>query len=149
MNLESIRKILKDYLEENRLVLYDTEMVKEDDRLILRVSLEALDHSITVDELAKANEYLSVQLDSYDADMPPYFLEVCSSGAEKPLRNMEEVKQSIGKYVHIEILNRIYEGILEAVMDNNLTVRINVKGQFKKVVLQYEDIKLIRLAVKI
>ena len=81
--------------------------------------------------------------------MPEYMLEVCSKGAEMPLKTIEEVKEHIGSYVHIEVLNMIYEGVLEDVLDNNLTVRINAKGRFKTVVIQYENIKNIRLAVKI
>ena len=43
----------------------------------------------------------------------------------------------------------IYEGVLESVNENKITLKINAKGRFKKVVLDYEDIKIIRLAVKI
>ncbi len=148
MDLKIISEILNPYLKENNLSLFDVELVKEFGYLILRVSIDKK-NGIDVDELAKVNEYLSDKLDQYDKDMPEYMLEVCSPGAEKPLRNIEEIKESIGSYVHVEILNMIYEGILEDVLDNNLTLKINAKGRFKKVVVQYENIKNIRLAVKI
>lgn len=148
MDLTIINSILESYLKENDLTLYDVEMVKEFGFLILRVSIDKKG-GIDVDSLAKANEYLSEKLDSYDADWPEYMLEVCSPGAEKPLRNMQEIQDNIGAYIHVEILNMIYEGVLLSALDNNITMKINAKGRFKTVVVQYENIKNIRLAVKI
>ena len=76
-------------------------------------------------------------------------LEVSSPGAEKKLRNIDEVIDSIGLYVHIEIPNNIYEGYLESVVDDTVCVKINAKGRFKRVSIKYDEISLIRLAVKI
>lgn len=148
MDLKNVEEIIKPYLKDNGLTLYAVEMVKEFGYLILRVSVDKKG-GIDVDELAKVNEYLSDRLDAVDADMPEYMLEVCSPGAEKPLRNIEEIKENLGAYIHVEVLNMVYEGILENVLDNNITIKINAKGRFKTVVVQYEDIKSIRLAVKI
>lgn len=148
MDLKIINEILDSYLKEHNLSLFDVELVKEFGYLILRVSIDKKG-GIDVDELAKVNEYLSEKLDQYDSDMPEYMLEVCSPGAEKPLRNIDEVKEHIGSYIHVEVLNMVYEGTLENVLDNNITMKINAKGRFKKVVIQYENIKNIRLAVKI
>lgn len=148
MDLTIVNSILESYLKENDLTLYDVEMVKEYGFLILRVSIDKKD-GIDVEALAKVNEYLSERLDSYDADWPEYMLEVCSPGAEKPLRNMQEIQENIGAYIHVEILNMIYEGVLLSALDNNITMKINAKGRFKTVVVQYENIKNIRLAVKI
>ena len=76
-------------------------------------------------------------------------LEVSSPGAEKKLRNIDEIVDSIGLYVHIEIPNNIYEGYLESVVDDTICVKINAKGRFKRVNIKYDEISLIRLAVKI
>lgn len=148
MELKKVEEIAEPYLREHGLKLYAVEMVKEFGYLILRVSVDKKG-GIDVDELAGVNEYLSERLDAIDADMPEYMLEVCSPGAEKPLRNIEEIKEHLGAYIHVEVLNMVYEGTLENVLDNNITIRINAKGRFKTVVVQYENIKSIRLAVKI
>lgn len=148
MDLKIIDTILDSYLKERNLSLFDVELVKEFGYLILRVSIDKKG-GIDVNELAEVNEYLSERLDKYDTDMPEYMLEVCSPGAEKPLRNLGEIEENIGSYIHIEVENMIYEGVLIALENENITIRINAKGRFKNVVLKYEDIKLIRLAVKI
>ena len=148
MDLKIVNQILDPYLKEKNLILDDVELVKESGYLILRVSIDK-ENGIDIDELAAVNEYLSERIDKYDSDMPEYMLEVCSPGAEKLLKSISEVKANVGKYVHVEIINMIYEGVLESVNENKITLKINAKGRFKKVVLDYEDIKIIRLAVKI
>jgi len=148
MDLKVVKEILEPYLNEHNLIFYDVELVKEFGYLILRVSIDKKG-GIEIDELAQVNEYLSLKIEAYDQDMPEYMLEVCSPGAEKPLRNEEEILDNIGAYIHVEVPNMVYEGTLEEYLDNKLTMRINAKGRFKKVVINYEEIKLIRLAVKI
>lgn len=148
MDLKIVNQILDSYLKEKNLILDNVELVKESGYLILRVSIDK-ENGIDIDELASVNEYLSERIDKYDSDMPEYMLEVCSPGAEKLLKSISEVKANVGKYVHVEIINMIYEGVLESVNENKITLKINAKGRFKKVVLDYEDIKIIRLAVKI
>ncbi|MBQ3253956.1 MAG: ribosome maturation factor RimP [Acholeplasmatales bacterium] len=148
MDLKKVEEILSPFLKENDLILYDVEMVKEFGFLILRVLIDKKG-GIDIDTLALANEYLSERIDEYDKDMPEYMLEVSSPGAEKVLRNHDEILESLGMYIHVEIPANIYEGILEDANLETITMRINAKGRFKKIVINKEDIKLIRLAVKI
>ena len=115
----------------------------------MRVSIDRPE-GIDLETLAKCNEYLSLKLDAIDEDWEEYMLEVSSPGAEKELRNLVEVKKSIGQYVHAEVADMVYEGTLEAVLDDAvIVIRYNAKGRFKTVKLAYQDLKLIRLAVKI
>lgn len=148
MDLQIVSDILSSYLPQHELKLYDVELVREFGYLILRVSIDKKG-GIDVDELAAVNEYLSERLDKYDGDMPEYMLEVCSPGAEKPLRSLEEIHEHIGFYIHVEVEGMIYEGTLERVEEDTIFVRINAKGRFKTVAVPYEKIKNIRLAVKI
>ncbi|MBR4495532.1 MAG: hypothetical protein IKP12_00180 [Acholeplasmatales bacterium] len=148
MDLNVIKEILNPFLEEHNLLFYDTVLEREDGNLFLRVYLDKKG-GITIDELGLANEYLSERIDKYDKDLPEYFLEVSSPGAEKVLRNYDEVKENIDSYIHVELPNMIYEGVLlEALDDFNITMKINAKGRFKKVTFNYNEVKLIRLAVK-
>ena len=148
MDLKVVKEILEPYLNEHKLIFYDVELVKEFGYLILRVSIDKKG-GIEIDELAAVNEYLSLKIEEYDQDMPEYMLEVCSPGAEKVLRNQEEILDNIGAYIHVEVPNMIYEGTLEDFNNQIITMRVNAKGRFKKVEINYEEIKLIRLAVKI
>ena len=147
MDITVVNKILEPFLKENNLEFYDVSLEKEDGNLFLRVYLDK-PGGITIDELALANEYLSERIDEYDKDLPEYFLEVSSPGAEKVLRNLDEIKKHINSYIHVELPQMIYEGTLLDVLDSKIIMEINAKGRFKKVSFDYEEVKLIRLAVK-
>ncbi|MDE5566560.1 MAG: hypothetical protein K2H02_04380 [Anaeroplasmataceae bacterium] len=149
MNLEAVKELLMPYLKQHHLMLYDIAFTKEYGYLTLQVLIDK-EGGIDIDDLSACNEYLSAELDKIDADMQEYMLEVSSPGAEKELRTIEEIKGAIQSYVHIEIENMIYEGILENVSEDNvISIRYNAKGRFKIAHIAYNEIKLIRLAVKI
>ena len=147
--INGAKEILKPFLEEKNLVLYDVDVVKEDGNLILRILIDNPSGLIDLNALAEANEYVSDRIDKYDADMPEYMLEVSSPGAEKVLRNDDEIMDAIGEYVHVEVPGMVYEGNLLETDLETVTLRINIKGRFKKQIIKKEEIKLIRLAVKI
>lgn len=146
--INGAKEILKPFLEENNLVLYDVEIVKEDGNLILRILIDNPSGLIDLNTLALANEYVSSRIDKYDGDMPEYMLEVSSPGAERELRTNEDILKSIEKYIHVETPNMIYEGVLKEVNEEEIVVRINLKGRFKNQSINRKEINLIRLAVK-
>ena len=147
MDLNVCKEILEPFIKEHDLIFYDVSLVKEFGYLILRVLLDKKG-GIDLETLSLANEYLSERIDKYDQDMPEYMLEVSSPGAEKELRNDEEINENIGQYVHVETSNMVYEGTLEESSLENIVLRINIKGRFKNQSILKNDIKLIRLAVK-
>ena len=130
MDLKIVEEILKPFLEEHQCKLYKVEFVKEYGYLILRVLIDKKE-GIDIDTLAQANEYLSIRIDEYDKDLPEYMLEVSSPGAEKELRSIEEIKDSIDKYVHVETNELTYEGTLIDSNDEEINLRVNLKGRFK------------------
>ena len=148
MDINICKEILDPFLKENDLIFYSVELVKEYGSLILRVILDKKD-GLDIDLLAKANEYLSERIDKYDADMPEYMLEVSSRGAERTLDSEEEINEALDSYIHVETSNMVYEGVLVENNVDSITMTINIKGRFKKIPIKKEEIKLIRLAVKI
>ena len=83
-------------------------------------------------------------LDELDPIVEEYFLEVSSPGAEKELRDTESVKKAIGKFVHVETYEQKMEGYLEAFDGNQLSLKI----KNKIININYEEVNLIRLAIK-
>ena len=81
--------------------------------------------------------------------MPEYLLEVSSRGAERTLDNEEEIEEAVSKYIHVVTENMEYEGEFLENSPQSITVRCNLKGRFKNFVINKNEIKLIRLAVKI
>ena len=143
MNIEKVREILVPYLDSNDFKLYDIEYVRESGMNILRVLVSKKD-GINIDELAEINNYLSFELDKFEEFDFEYMLEVSSPGAEMPLRNKEEVLDSVGKYVNVNTGDKVFEGQLISFVDDTLVVRVNLKGRFKNFEIPYDSIKKIR-----
>lgn len=148
MDINICKEILDPFLKEHDLYFYSVEFVEEFGEKILRVIIDKKG-GIDLDTLGLANEYLSERLDKYDKDMPEYLLEVSSRGAERTIDNDEELNEALNKYVYIEWLDFKYEGTLIEILDDTLTLRVNLKGRFKNFKIDKKDIKFIRNAVKI
>lgn len=149
LDVKIIEDLVKPICEEKGLMLYEVLWGKEYGFQVLRVSVDKPNGGIDSDTLGLVNELLSEKLDAYDDDMPEYMLEVCSPGAERTLRNKEEILASVGQYVNVKTPDSTYEGTLLSYEGQTLVVEINIKGRMKKVSIEEADIKKIRLAVKI
>ncbi len=148
MNIEIVKELVIPYLEKHNLILYSAKLKKEYGMNIVEVLVDSED-VIDIDVLALCNTYLAEALDQYDQDWPEYMLEVSSAGAEKELTSLEQVKKYIESYVYLESNGNTYEGKLENVEDNILSVKVNLKGRMKVYKINYEEISYIRLAVHI
>ena len=147
MNLKEIENILNPYLIENGFKLYEIGFVKEFGINILRV-LVGKKGGINIDELAMVNEYLSIKLDNIDIPYEEYMLEVSSAGIEKEIRNEEELIESVGDYIFLIEHDHEYYGYLVAYENDEISLKINLKGRMKVIKIKYSDVKFIRHAVK-
>lgn len=147
--IEKIKEIILPYLEENQVSLFDIEYVFEDNENILRIYIDNEENNMDLLTCVNISEGISKLLDLNDPIDVPYSLEVSSPGAERPLRNEEEVKKSVGKYVYIETNDEgaVYGTILS--FENGIIeIEYLVKNIKKKTTINYKDIKNIRLAIK-
>ncbi|UDM31655.1 ribosome maturation factor RimP [Lentilactobacillus laojiaonis] len=131
--VDRVKEIVEPILEEHSFYLYDIEFLKENKSWYLRVYIDKKG-GVTIDDCVIISDELSEKLDEIDPDPIPqaYYLEVSSPGAERALRNDEELKQAIGEYVHVSFYqqidgNKFYEGTLEQVNDDNLVLSNNNK----------------------
>lgn len=141
--MEKLKEKFKQLIEELGYYMYDATYELEGDDYILRVLIES-DTSIDIDDCVKVSHVLSDELDISDPFDEPYNLEVASSGAERTLRNSEEIQRVIGKPVYVETMEQTFQGtlksfrngILEITQKNNKVANIN-----------YIDVSFIRLAI--
>jgi ribosome maturation factor RimP len=147
LDLKVVEELVKPFIDENNFSLYSIEWANEFGYKILRVCVDKTG-GINSDELGIVNEYLSEKLDKYEKELPEnYMLEVSSPGAEKPLRNEEEVASSVGQKIHVTLESVEYEGKLLSFSEGIIELGINLKGRIKKIKVSYCDAKEIRLAV--
>lgn len=101
------------------------------------------------------SDELSEKLDALDPDPIPqaYFLEVSSPGAERPLRNEEELKQAIGEYINVSLYKNLngsksFEGTLTAVDDDQLIMENDKWGKNPTLKVPRDLVAKARLAIK-
>jgi ribosome maturation factor RimP len=148
--IERIRKDINELLSREGFKVYHVEYLKEDGEYFLRVELDDVD----TDGCEKASGLLSEMLDEKDYLDDAYILDVCSSGAEKVLYDKQQIEQALNEYVHIDFKKKInnlkfVEGYLESIDEGSLTIAYMDKNIKRKMTIAEEDIKLIRLAVKL
>ena len=146
--IEKIQEIILPYLKENNVSLFDIEYVFEDYENILRIYFDNEEENMDLLTCVNISEGISKLLDINDPIDVPYSLEVSSPGAERPLRNIEEVIKSIGKYIYIETEDISIYGTLLSVKDEELELEYLIKNIKKKTTVNYKNIKIIRLAIK-
>ena len=120
----------------------------------LEVMIARADGSMDMDTCAEVSRELSALLDQIDYGSGAYNLDVCSFGAERELETEQEINSSIGEYVHVDFVNPKdgmdqLEGELVHVTEDALTIQYLIKGRKKTGTVERENVRLIRLAVRL
>lgn len=136
--------------------LLEVELVKEFGALILRFTIDK-DGGIDIDDTTLISEKVGLILDEIDPIDKEYYLEVSSVGLERELRNIDEIKANVGKYVNVKtyekqtvgkISQKEFEGTLLSCENNEITMEFKVKQFKKEITIPYEKIAKIRLAIE-
>lgn len=149
---EKSLKLAEECAQKLKLRIIEVEYVFENGIKILRVITDG-ENGLSLDDATKLNEMLSARLDEEDFIDEEYYLEVSSEGIEKELRNDEDIKKAIGKYVFIKMYEKV-DGIKEIYGDlidfdgDILDVNYLIKNKKKNIKIQKNKISKIRLAVK-
>jgi ribosome maturation factor RimP len=148
---EITEELVLPIIEEMNLELVDVEYVKEGKNWFLRVYIDS-EKGIDIDDCGKVSELLSEKLDEHDPISQPYFLEVSSPGAERPLKKEKDFERSIGKNVHIKTYEpidgeKIFEGKLLSFDGETVTIELTIKTRKKQVIIPYKKVASARLAV--
>ena len=150
---KKLKELVKPVVDELGFILYDVIYEKENNEWFLRVIIDSDEREITLDDCVEVTEALNPILDKEDPIKNEYMFEVASAGAEKELRNIEEYKKATDKYVYIKVKEEVENleeilGTLVEVNEVDLVVKVNFKGRMKNVKINFDNIELIRLAVK-
>lgn len=153
-NTEKLKALIEPLLHEEQLQLYEIGWHREGNTPVLRIAIMRMDGSMDIDTCALISEQLSQRLDQADLIKHEYFLEVCSPGAERELRNDAEIAHALGEYVYIKYRdpkagrNEIL-GTLDAINADTLRITYMDKNIRRKADVDKNNIALIRLAVKL
>jgi len=135
------------FMEENGYQLVDVEYVKEGSNWFLRVYADK-EGGIDLDDCSRITEFVSAKLDELDPISDPYFLEVSSPGAERPLKKPEDVAKAVGKHVFVTTYEPVdgakeFEGRLDSFDGQQLQVTVGRR----KHSIPYDKVASARLAI--
>ncbi|MEG2685338.1 MAG: ribosome maturation factor RimP [Erysipelotrichaceae bacterium] len=152
--LETLKELIKPVIQEKELSLYDLSWRDEGSSKILTIAIMRSDGTMDIDECAQMSELISQVLDEKDMIAFEYYLEVCSPGAERVLRNEEEIKEAVNEYVYVKLKNCVknldeVKGTLLKCENGVIEIQYMNKAVKAKMETPIENITLIRLSVKI
>ena len=143
MEVNTFKEALSKDIESVGYHLYSLTYKKKDN--ILEV---LIDESLDLDGISRLSELISGFMDKYDKDFDEYLLDVSCAGCERRIRNEDELRRAVGEYVHIKTREFEEDGYLKSFENGNVTVEYMDKTRKKAVTVNYDDIKMIRYAVK-
>lgn len=152
--IQKIKELVTPILETAEIQLYEVAWHSEGKNRILQISMMRKDGSMDIDTCAEMSEKISECLDTADLISSEYFLEVCSPGAERELKDKVQIQGALGEYVYAKLKNPKagmdeVKGYLKAVEEETVLIEYMDKAVKKKVSLDMDNLALIRLSVKI
>lgn len=151
MDLNYLKPLLTKKIEELGYELVELSSRREKGDLILSLVVDRVE-SIDMESIVHVSEEVSAFLDENDNGNEKYILDVSSLGAEKPI-NVDKLPVYVGKFVHVHLVNpiegeNIFEGDIESVNEDSFVLSYRIKTRVKKVVILFNNIYKIRLAIK-
>ena len=152
--VKTVRPFIEEIVKANNLNLFELEFVKEDGMWFLRVSIEKDDDTMDFETAEVISNLVSDKLDELDPIEHEYVLDVCSPGAERPIRNKEEFLANLNEYISVyldeedENKKDSYTGDLLEVNEEDIVMSYKDKTRIKKVSIKFENISKAHLAIK-
>ena len=150
-DIQKLKELLEPVLKEDGITLYDVEWLSNEKTL--QVSIMHEDGTMDLDTCAQESEKIGELLDSTNLFTNEYTLEVCSPGAEREIKDLNELDTIQNAYVFVQLhepvknMNEFTGEILE-VKDGVITLAYRDKAVTRKVEFAKENIAFIRYAVK-
>ncbi|WP_143543619.1 ribosome maturation factor RimP [Salinicoccus roseus] len=138
-------------IEELGYKLIEVEYVKEGPDYYLRLYLDKKG-GITLEDCAQASEVLGEKLDEWDIIRGGYFLDVSSPGAERPIKDDDDLEMTLNQGLYVKTYQQIdgnkeWTGILKDYDSDTVTIDYREKTRTKTVTIGRDRIATIRKAV--
>lgn len=144
MDLKVIENDLKAYLESKNLHLFELKYHKSEQTLSI-----LLDDKLDMDKLEEISTDLSDYMDKYENDIEGnYILDVSTVGAERPIRNEDELIKALGEYIYVKTKDEEMYGYLKKYENGVLSLDYKEKNLDKTKNIDYSKVKKVRYAVK-
>ena len=152
--IKTVRPFIEEIVKANNLNLFELEFVKEDGMWFLRVSIEKDDGTMDFETAEVISNLVSSKLDELYPIEHEYVLDVCSPGAERPIRNKEEFQANLNEYITVYLENEdenkkdMYTGDLLEVNEDDIVISYKDKTRVKKVRVDFKNIIKAHIAIR-
>lgn len=150
----TVTELVQPMIQDLEYELVDIEYIKEGKNWFLRVYIDQ-PQGVSLEDCALVSEKVSERLDQITPDPFPhaYFLEVSSPGAERPIKTEKDFQNAVGKFIHVSLYEpidgeKVYEGTLKELTEDNLTLTVRIKTRTKEIELNRSKIAKARLAIQ-
>ena len=146
-----VEEIIQPILEDLNYELVDVEYVKEGSDYYLRIAIDK-DGGVDLNDCTIASEKISEVMDKEDPIKEPYFMDVSSPGAERPLKKEKDYQNAIEQLVFISLYEPVegdkeWLGVLKEVTETSITLEVKIKTRTKNVTLPRKKIAKARRSV--
>ncbi|MGL5043251.1 MAG: ribosome maturation factor RimP [Culicoidibacterales bacterium] len=155
MSLEVLKKEIQAIVVPLSVQIADVSWQQMGKDKVLQVAINHPD-GVDIDLCVVVTNMIETIVDSYMVEEENFFLEVTSLGAEQPFATFEELHGSLETWVHVAFNNEIdglvsLDGSLTLVNDADKSIEITYKDRTrtKRIIVFYDNIRIIRRAVKI
>jgi len=153
LTVEKVEEAIKSILQTNQISKHSVKAIKSNP-MILEICLDSKVNKVDLDFCEKVSKEISNSLDLIDDSDDNYLLDVCSFGVEQPLETDQEIIDNVGSWIHIDLFNpengfANVDGTLLSYENNKILIEYFDKNIKKKLEVTKENVKLIRLAVKL
>ncbi len=153
-SLSKVKELISPLFLQEDIQLYDLSWHQEGKSRILQIAIMRKDGSMDIDTCAEMSEKISAILDEADIIASEYFLEVCSPGAERELKNEQQIIDAIDEFVYVKLKDPksgmdAVKGYLRAYENKEATIEYMDKAVKRKISISADNIARIRLSVKI
>ncbi|MBQ3459895.1 MAG: ribosome maturation factor RimP [Solobacterium sp.] len=151
--LEKLKELFEPVFAESDVVLYEMKWINDREHT-LQISIMKKDGSMDLDTCADVSEKISEILDREDPIPEEYTLEVCSPGAEREIRDLNELLNMTGSYVYLR-LSRPFKKMVELTgeisetTDGLIRLQYRDKAATRTAEIPLEDVEFARMAVKL
>lgn len=151
MNLEILKNETKNELEKLGFELVKFEKTRNKDGLFINIVIDRFE-DIDMNAISEVSSKISDLFDSLDLIDEPYFLDISSLGAEKPIE-INQLDKYLNRYVCIHLINpidgeNIYYGTLKNAELDYIEITYRIKSKEKLIKIFKNNILKSRLAIK-
>ena len=145
--LKKVTEYISPFIAQNNYEIVDLEYLKEGSNYYLRIFVDKKG-GFTINDCEVLSRYIEKLLDKDDIIQNAYILEVCSPGAERPLKKESDFLKYKGRHVYIKLYSPInnqkeFEGELLGLIDNQIVI----KQDDEELKFNKKDVAICRLCI--